>query len=86
LAWRLIGGLIAAQAPQRTLAELDRAAFVAQYIRRYGGLDLPSDDQCQLFANVEVADRLELAIAAGGIYIAFCWWIDQDWRKRFADS
>jgi hypothetical protein len=77
----LVGALIVREAPPRTLSALDRAAWVAGYIHKYAGVDLPPLTQCQMFVEVEEANRLLLAIEAQHVYVAFCWDVDQDWRQ-----
>ena len=73
LACRLVGPLIVQQAPRRYLSELDRAAWVAEYIHRFAGIDLPPPADCLLYAHVELENCLELAIEAGERFIGFRW-------------
>jgi hypothetical protein len=85
LACSLVGYEIALQAPPRSLAELDRAGWVSESVRRYAGVELPPPAESRLFALVEGPDRLELAIDAGRVFVAFCWDRDRDWVARQAE-
>jgi hypothetical protein len=85
LACSLGGYEIVAQATPRALAELDRSGWVAESVRRYAGVELPPPAECRLFALVEEPDRLELAIDAGRVFVAFCWDCDRDWRARHSE-
>jgi hypothetical protein len=73
LACRLIGYEIVQKAPHRSLAELDRAAWVSEYVLRFAGIDLPDLATCRLYAHVEMPNHLELAIEFGQRFIAFYW-------------
>jgi hypothetical protein len=84
LSCSLIGYLVVAQAPPRTLAELARAEWVVEQTRRFGGVDVPEAAECQVFALKDEADVLELAIGAGQVFVAFCWERDRDWLARQA--
>jgi hypothetical protein len=79
LACSLIGYQIVAEAPPRTLAGLDRAAWVSDAVRQFAGFALPPPAECGLFALIDETDRLELVIDAGQVFVAFCWYRDQDW-------
>jgi hypothetical protein len=81
----LVGYEIVSQAPPRTLAELDRAGWIAESVRRYAGVELPPPAECPLFALVEGPDRLELALGAWPVFVAFCWDIDRDWQAMYAE-
>ena len=85
LACSLVGYEVVTQAPPRTLAELDRAGWVAEAVRQHASVELPTPAACPLFALVEKPDRLELALGPGPVYVAFCWDIDREWRARHAE-
>ncbi len=84
LACSLVGYEIVAESPPRTLAEVNCSGWVAESIRRYAGVDLPPPSLCPLFALVENSDRLELAVGAGTVFVAFCWHIDREWQAWHA--
>ena len=86
LACSLVGYEIVAQAPPRTLAELDRAAWVANSVCHHSRVKLLAPAECQLFALVEEPNRLELAIGVGDVFVAFCWECDWEWRSRPVES
>ena len=85
LSCSLVGYEIVTQTPPRSLADLDRAGWVVESVRRFVGVELSSLAACRLFALVEEPDRLELAIDAGRVFVAFCWFLDREWRARYAE-
>lgn len=84
LACSLVGYEIVVESPVRTLAQFDRAGWVAEALRRHAGVELPPPDACPLFALVEEPDRLELAFGAGRIFVAFFWEVDRAWQAMHA--
>jgi hypothetical protein len=82
LACSLVGYEIVAQASPRSLAELDRADWVAASIERFTGVVLPPPAECRLFAGVERPECLNLAIDVGRVFVAFCWDCDKGQLAR----